>query len=73
MSEVVKLCLEGIFTGALGTFGILGNMASFRVLSSRDLDMIPTFRHLLRMLSAFDATFLFFTVSLFSVSAWSSW
>jgi len=73
MNDLIKLLLEGVITGALGIFGVLGNIASFNVLSSRDLDMIPTFRHLMRMLSAFDAIFLFFTVSLFSISAWSDW
>ena len=33
--------------------------------------MLPTFRHLLKMLSTFDAIFLLFTLSLFCVSAWS--
>ena len=35
--------------------------------------MLPTFRHLLKMLSTFDAIFLVFTLSLFCISAWSSY
>ena len=33
--------------------------------------MLPTFRHLLKMLAGFDATFLIFTLSLFCISSWS--
>ncbi len=71
MQDHWQFLIEGLFTGALGIFGIAGNAVSIRVLGSKDLDMTPTFRHLLRMLAAFDATFLAFTVSLFCVSAWS--
>ena len=42
-----------------------------QVLSRQELNMLPTFRHLLKMLSTFDAIFLLFTLSLFCVSAWS--
>ena len=66
----LQFLIEGLFTGALGLFGVAGNAVSIRVLGSADLDMTPTFRHLLRMLAAFDATFLALTVSLFCVSAW---
>ena len=63
--------IEGVFTALLGLFGIAGNIVSIKVMSSKDLDMIPTFRHLLKMLAGFDATFLIFTLSLFCVSSWS--
>ena len=43
----------------------------FKVLSSRDLDMMPSIKHLLKMLAAFDAVFLVFTLTLFCISAWS--
>ena len=42
-----------------------------QVLSRQELNMLPTFRHLLKMLSTFDAIFLLFSLSLFCVSAWS--
>ncbi len=72
--DLSQLLLEGVFGGALGVLGVAGNLVSIRVLGrSRDLDMTPTFRHLLRMLAAFDATFLAFTVSLFCASTWSAW
>ncbi len=64
-----QFLVEGLFAGSLGLFGVAGNAVSIRVLGSSDLDMTPTFRHLLRMLAAFDATFLGLTVSLFSVAA----
>ena len=44
MGGVVEFLVEGVLTGALGLFGIVGNVVSIKVLSSRDLDMIPTFR-----------------------------
>lgn len=69
----VKFFIEGICTGALGLFGIFGNIISIKVLSSRDLDMLPSFRHLLKMLAGFDATFLIFTLSLFCFSSWSNY
>ena len=47
------------------------NLKCFKVLSSRDLDMMPSIRHLLKMLAAFDAVFLVFTLTLFCISAWS--
>ena len=71
MSEAVKFFLEGVCTGFLGLFGIVGNVVSIAVLSSTDLDMMPSFRHLLKMLAAFDATFLVFTFGIFCISAWS--
>jgi hypothetical protein len=45
---------------------------SFWVLSKHDLDMTPNFRHLLKMLAAFDANFLIFTILLFSCATWST-
>jgi hypothetical protein len=71
MVGLVKFFIEGICTALLGLFGIVGNVVSIAVLNSTELDMMPSFRHLLKMLAAFDATFLVFTVSLFCVSAWS--
>ena len=47
------------------------SLISSQVLSRQELNMLPTFRHLLKMLSTFDAIFLLFTLSLFCVSAWS--
>ena len=43
-----------------------------KVLSSRELDMMPSIKHLLKMLAAFDAVFLVFTLTLFCISAWST-
>lgn len=71
MSSTVEFFIEGIFMSSLGLFGIFGNLISIKVLSSTELDMLPTFRHLLKMLAAFDATFLIFTLSLFCISSWS--
>jgi hypothetical protein len=34
--------------------------------------MTPSFRHLLKMLAAFDANFLVFTLALFCIGTWSS-
>ena len=62
--------IEGISTPLLGIFGVVGNLVSIKVLSSRDLDMMPSFRHLLKMLAGFDATFLVFTLTLFCISSW---
>jgi hypothetical protein len=45
---------------------------SFRVLSNRDLDMTPNFRHVLKMLSAFDASFLIFVTLMTGCSIWST-
>lgn len=70
-SGAVKFFIEGVCTGLLGLFGIIGNLVSMAVLSSSELDMMPSFRHLLKMLAAFDATFLVFTLTLFCFSAWS--
>ncbi len=70
-SEIVKFFIEGICTSLLGIFGIIGNLVSMVVLSSSELDMTPSFRHLLKMLAAFDATFLVFTLTLFCISPWS--
>lgn len=72
MLHTIQFILEGVLTATLGIFGIFGNIVSIKVLSSRDLDMLPTFRHLLKMLAVFDATFLIFTVTLFCISSWSS-
>ena len=33
--------------------------------------MMPSIKHLLKMLAAFDAVFLVFTLTLFCISAWS--
>lgn len=68
---LAQFLIEGVFTALLGLFGIAGNIVSIKVMSSKDLDMLPTFRHLLKMLAGFDATFLIFTLSLFCVSSWS--
>ena len=38
----------------------------------RDLDMMPSFRHLLKMLAGFDANFLVFTMTLFCIASWST-
>ena len=43
-----------------------------KVLSSRELDMMPSIKHLLKMLAAFDSVFLVFTLTLFCISAWST-
>jgi hypothetical protein len=32
--------------------------------------MMPSFRHLLKMLAGFDANFLVFTITLFCISSW---
>ena len=69
--SIVKFFIEGVATSLLGIFGIIGNLVSVVVLSSSELDMMPSFRHLLRMLAAFDATFLVFTLTLFGISPWS--
>ena len=34
--------------------------------------MMPSIKHLLKMLAAFDAVFLVFTLTLFCISAWSA-
>jgi hypothetical protein len=68
---IIQFLIEGVLTAALGIFGIIGNIVSIKVLSSPELNMLPTFRHLLKMLSTFDAIFLVFTLSLFCISAWS--
>lgn len=68
---MVKFFIEGVCTSLLGLFGIIGNLVSMAVLSSSELDMMPSFRHLLKMLAAFDATFLVFTLTLFGISPWS--
>ncbi len=52
-------------------YGSMTFIFCLQVLSSNELDMMPSFRHLMKMLAAFDATFLVFTLSLFCVSAWS--
>ena len=66
----VQFFIEGICTALLGIFGVVGNLVSIKVLSSRDLDMMPSFRHLLKMLAGFDANFLVFTLTLFCISSW---
>ena len=71
MLPIIKFFIEGICTGLLGIFGILGNVVAIMTLSSTELDMMPSFRHLLKMMAAFDATFLVFTLGIFCVSAWS--
>ena len=71
MSGIVKFFIEGVCTSLLGLFGIIGNVVSIAVLSSSELDMMPSFRHLLKMMAAFDATFLIFTLALFGISPWS--
>lgn len=48
------------------------NIVVCKVLSSRELDMMPSIKHLLKMLAAFDAVFLVFTLTLFCISAWST-
>ena len=72
ISEIFKFFIEGVCTSLLGISGIIGNVVSIAVLSSSELDMMPSFRHLLKMLAAFDATFLIFTLALFGISPWSS-
>ena len=72
MSEIFKFFIEGVCTSLLGISGIIGNVVSIAVLSSSELDMMPSFRHLLKMLAAFDATFLIFTLTLFGISPWST-
>ena len=42
-----------------------------QVLSSSELEMMRSIRHLLKLLAGFDATFLLLTVTLFSPAAWS--
>ena len=71
MLSIIKFFIEGICTAFLGLFGIVGNLVSIVVLSSTELDMMPSFRHLMKMLGAFDAIFLVFTLGIFCVSAWS--
>ena len=71
MLPIIQFFIEGICTGLLGIFGILGNVVAIMTLSSTELDMMPSFRHLLKMMAAFDATFLVFTLGIFCVSAWS--
>ena len=71
MLSIIKFFIEGICTAFLGLFGIVGNLVSIVVLSSTELDMMPSFRHLMKMLGAFDAIFLVFTLGVFCVSAWS--
>lgn len=58
MLEIIKFLIEGLIMGFLGLFGIVGNVVSIAVLSSTELDMMPAFRHLMKMLGAFDAIFL---------------
>ena len=72
ISEIFKFFIEGLCTSLLGISGIIGNVVSVAVLSSSELDMMPSFRHLLKMLAAFDATFLIFTLALFGISPWST-
>ena len=69
--SIVKFFIEGVATTLLGIFGISGNLVSIVVLSSTEMDMKPSFRHLLKMLAAFDAIFLVFTLTLFGISPWS--
>ena len=71
MLPIIQFFIEGICTGLLGIFGILGNVVAIMTLSATELDMMPSFRHLLKMMAAFDATFLVFTLGIFCVSAWS--
>ena len=61
MLEIIKFLIEGLIMGFLGLFGIVGNVVSIAVLSSTELDMMPAFRHLMKMLGAFDAIFLVIT------------
>lgn len=70
-SPPVQFIIEGVFSTPLAIFGLLGNIVAIKVLSSKDLDMLPTFRHLLKMLAGFDATFLVFAFFTFCLSALS--
>ena len=71
MLDIVKFFIEGVCTSLLGILGIIGNVVSIAVYNSSELDMMPSFRHLMKMLAAFDATFLVFTLTLFGISPWS--
>ncbi|CAB4065556.1 unnamed protein product [Lepeophtheirus salmonis] len=71
--EFFKFFVEGVCTALLGLFGIIGNVVSIKVLSSKELEMLPTFRHLLKMLAGFDATFLVFALTLFCFSSLSEY
>ena len=68
---ILNFLIEGVALALLGLFGIGGNLLSIVCLSSTEMDMKPSFRHLLKMLAAFDATFLVFTITLFGISPWS--
>ena len=68
---ILNFLIEGVALALLGIFGIGGNLLSIVCLSSTEMDMKPSFRHLLKMLAAFDATFLVFTITLFGLSPWS--
>ncbi len=51
--EAIQFFIEGVLTAALGIFGIFGNIVSIKVLSSPELNMLPTFRKDKSVASAF--------------------
>merc|ERR1719312_2287531 len=55
----------------VGIFGFFGNLVAIKVLSSTELEMMKSIRHLLKLLAGFDAVFLAFTMTLFCPAAWS--
>ena len=67
----VQFFIEGVSIPVVGIFGFFGNLVAIKVLSSTELEMMKSIRHLLKLLAGFDAVFLAFTMTLFCPAAWS--
>ena len=66
-----QFLIEGVSIPVVGVFGFFGNLVAIKVLSSTELEMMKSIRHLLKLLAGFDAVFLAFTMTLFCPAAWS--
>ena len=70
--KTMTFYIEGIFMAIIGIIGILSNIISVQVFSSKNIGMKLRFRHLLRMLAIFEAIFLITTIILFCPRTWST-
>ena len=58
VSNIIQLWIEGILIPTIAVFGILGNIFCLFVLSSKSVELKPSFANLLKCLSVYDIALL---------------